>query len=496
MQFNSLQFLKFFPVTLTVYYIIPKKLRYLWLLAASYFFYMGWNAKYALLLLFSTSVTFVGSLIIDKFKAADAPEKAKCALIVVLALNFGILAYFKYANFLIGSIETALHALSVPAQFSPVDVLLPVGISFYIFQAVGYSFDIYYGKLEPERSFLRYALFVSYFPQLVAGPIERSTNLLPQLKNAENIKWDNKRVQRGGLLMLYGYIIKMIISDRCAIAVDEVFNNCLYYSPGAYVVAALLFAIQIYCDFAGYTYIAIGASRMMGIELMDNFNCPYLARNIKDFWSRWHISLSTWFKDYLYIPLGGSRKGKRRKYINLFIVFAVSGLWHGAGWNFILWGVIHAVYRIAGEITAPHRRELRKKLGIAENNILLIFVQRLSTFCLVAFAWLFFRVQDFGALKYIVFSILTEPWRIKSIWKKGIGGMALLYPEWKVIIVSIIFLAVCDIMHEKKVPFSDWFEKRCPVFKAAFFIVGILLILTFGIYGSGYDPASFIYFQF
>ncbi len=446
--------------------------------------------------MFSTAVTFAGSLVIDKYNASDESRKSKWALTAVLALNFGILAYFKYANFLIGSVETVLHALSVPTHFSTADVLLPVGISFYIFQAIGYSFDVYYRKIEPERNFLRYALFVSYFPQLVAGPIERSTNLLPQINNLENVKWDYKRVQRGGLLMLYGFILKMIISDRAAIAVDEVFNNCLEYSPGAYVVATFLFSFQIYCDFAGYTYIAIGASRMMGVELMDNFNCPYLALSIKDLWNRWHISLSTWFQDYLYIPLGGSRKGKRRKYINLCIVFVVSGLWHGAGWNFILWGLIHAVYRVIGEITTPRRKELRKRLGIAENNPMLVFVQRLITYCLFVASLLFFRVHDFGQLKYMIYQIAFKPWNIHSIWENGVSAMALLFPEWKVLIASLIFLNVCDLLKEKKVPFTDWFEERSWIFRASTFVVGVLLILTFGVYGSGYDPASFIYFQF
>ncbi|MDO4983719.1 MAG: MBOAT family O-acyltransferase [Eubacteriales bacterium] len=497
MQFNSFQFLVFFPVTLLIYFTVPKKLRYLWLLAASYYFYMSWSVKYSLLLLFSTTVTYGGSLLIHKYGTTGEKRKAKLTLTAVLALNFGILVYFKYANFLLSSLEVVLHALSIPASFSAVDVLLPVGISFYIFQAVGYSFDVYYGKLAPETNLLRYALFVSYFPQLVAGPIERSGNLLPQLKNVESIKlWDGKRIRRGALLMLYGFILKMIISDRCAIAVDEVFNNCLNYTAGAYVAAALLFTVQIYCDFAGYTYIAIGTSRIMGVELMNNFNSPYLAVSIKDFWNRWHISLSTWFKDYLYIPLGGSRKGRLRKCFNLFVVFAVSGLWHGAGWNFILWGIIHAIYRIAEELTAEPRKELRQRLGIAEDNPLLMLVQRLVTFCLVAFAWLFFRIQNFDQLKYMVYCIFMTTWQLGSIWSSGIGAMALLTPEWKVLAVSLVFLAVSDILREKKIPFSDWFEARSPVFRAATFILGILLILTFGIYGSSYDPAAFIYFQF
>ncbi len=340
MQFNSFDFMLFFPVVLAVYFVVPIKVRSMWLLIASYYFYMSWNAKYALLIGFSTMITFACGIGIEKWKEmGNAKSRVKWLLIFGIVVNLMILAVFKYGNFALESVDMILRRLHIGTMDRRVDLLLPVGISFYTFQALGYVIDVWRGEVKAEKSIVKYALFVSFFPQLVAGPIERSKNLLEQIRDVEQIKlWNAKRVASGAILMVWGFFTKMVIADRVAILVDMVFDNFRLYGGTELLLAAIGFSIQIYCDFGSYSLIAIGAAKIMGIHLMENFDTPYFAKDIRDFWSRWHISLSTWFRDYLYIPLGGNRKGKFRKAMNLMIVFLVSGLWHGANWTFFLWG--------------------------------------------------------------------------------------------------------------------------------------------------------------
>ena len=341
MLFNSIDFLFFFPVVVLVYFVFPKKLKYLWLLAASYYFYMCWNAKYALLIFTSTVVTYISGLLMEKVKRSgfDASKQTILKKWVVAGsfiVNLGILFYFKYINFALDLFGQVLSRVHIELNIPAFDIILPVGISFYTFQALSYTMDVYRDEIYAERNFFRYALFVSFFPQLVAGPIERSKNLLKQLSVPSKFSFENMR--EGFLLMLWGYFLKLVLADRIAVFVDVVYGDIATY-PGAYlVVATVLFAVQIYCDFSGYSTIAMGAAKVMGIQLMENFDAPYLAISVAEFWRRWHISLTSWFKDYLYIPLGGSRKGKMRKYMNKMIVFLSSGLWHGADVSFIVWG--------------------------------------------------------------------------------------------------------------------------------------------------------------
>ncbi len=348
--------------------MIPKKARGIWLLVASYYFYMSWNAQYAVLIGGSTIITYCSGLLIGKFNGEGVKSgviKKKITLILCIAINLGILAVFKYGNFVIESINSLLNGLHISAIERRFDLLLPVGISFYTFQALGYIIDVYRGDVEIEKNFPRYALFVSFFPQLVAGPIERSKNLLSQMKHIEDIKlYNSKRVTSGAIMMVWGLFMKMVIADRVSLLVDTVFDNYRMYGSTELILAAIGFTIQIYCDFGSYSIIAIGAAKIMGFELMENFNTPYFARNIREFWSRWHISLSTWFRDYLYIPLGGNRKGKLRKAINIMIVFLVSGLWHGADWSFIVWGGIHGLYQVMADLYANTRLAIRRKLNI------------------------------------------------------------------------------------------------------------------------------------
>lgn len=334
MVFNSSSFLFFFPVVILLYFVIPPKLQWIWLLVSSYYFYLSWNVKYGMLLLITTVVTWAGGMFLEWYKGKKWVKKACVG--GCLFIDLAILGIFKYQNFVLDSIAGLAEQFGISLSFeNRWDVLLPVGISFYTFQALGYVIDVYRGE-KAEKNIFRYALFLSFFPQLVAGPIERSKNLLGQLRQAHG--FDYERVKNGLLLMLWGLFQKMIISDRLALFVNTVYNDYANYSGIIVIIATIFFAVQIYCDFGGYSDIAIGAAQVMGIDLMQNFNKPYFATSIKDFWKRWHISLTAWLRDYLYIPLGGNRKGKARKYINTMIVFLASGVWHGANWTYIYWG--------------------------------------------------------------------------------------------------------------------------------------------------------------
>ena len=349
MLFNSIDFLVFFPIVVSVFFIIPKKLRYLWLLVASYYFYMSWQPKYALLIALSTVITYASGILIERYRKQNKPTVMKLCVAGSLISNLGILCLFKYGNFILFNLTSFASALGITVANRHLDLLLPVGISFYTFQALSYTIDVYRGDTDDgirvEKNIFKYALFVSFFPQLVAGPIERSKNLLRQIQNIEYIPvWNFDRVRDGFFLMIWGLFQKLVIADRASLLVNNVVNHYQKYGFIELLIAMILFAFQIYCDFGGYTNIARGAAQVMGFSLTNNFRQPYLAVNIKDFWRRWHISLTSWFTDYLYIPLGGNRKGTFRKYLNIFIVFSISGLWHGASWNFVVWGVLHGIF--------------------------------------------------------------------------------------------------------------------------------------------------------
>lgn len=494
MMFNTLSFLIFFPLVVLIYFIIPKKIRYIWLLIASYYFYMSWVPQYGILLFVSTFITYAGGLLIDKIKSKGG---RKAILIASLLANFSMLFVFKYFGFSIDTINSVLSRINVSVIEVPFTIVLPMGISFYIFQAVGYLIDVYREKTKAQKNFFKYALFVSFFPQLVAGPIERSGNLLNQIGNIENIKVFNaKRIQDGFMIMLFGYFMKMIISDRAKIFVDMVYHEGEYskFVGLIPIIATILFAIQIYCDFAGYTYIAIGAAKIMGFDLMNNFNTPYLALSITDFWSRWHISLTNWFKDYLYIPLGGNRKGKVRKYINIFIVFLLSGLWHGASWHFVAWGVIHGVMRIVDDLTAKLRDKIYSKLGFKEDDFGLKIYKITVTFFLVCLAWVFFRAQSVGQAVSIIKNMFKwNPWVLTD---GSLLNVALDAKEMNVLIVALAILLIVDICRYRNVKLLELFAKQNWIFKGSIIIVTIMAILLFGIYGSNYNAASFIYFQF
>ena len=352
MLFNSLQFIVFFPIVVAAYFALNAKYRWILLLLASYYFYMCWSYKYIVLIMISTVVDYVAGILMYKLEKQRA---RKLLLLASLTTNLGLLFFFKYFNFFGDSINFVFERFNIFARVPAYEYLLPVGISFYTFQTLSYTIDIYRRKQKPEYHFGRFALFVSFFPQLVAGPIERSVNLIPQFR--QDFKFEYERVKEGILLMVWGFFKKVVIADRLAEYVNLVYNNPADFAGLQNVIATFFFSFQIYCDFSGYSDIAIGSALIMGYRLMTNFRRPYFAASIGEFWHRWHISLSTWFRDYVYISLGGNRVVKWRYYYNLFITFLVSGLWHGAEWTFVIWGAIHGFYTVSyTHLTLPTKR--------------------------------------------------------------------------------------------------------------------------------------------
>ncbi len=452
MLFNSTEFLLFFPICVLIYFVFPKKVRNYWLLICSYFYYMCWNPKYIFLLMASTVITYASGLTMEWVKNSDKDEKSKTKLknwIVAISFvsNIGILFYFKYINFAIDTWTRIMAKLGVTITAPAVDVILPVGISFYIFQALSYTMDVYRDEIYAEKNILRYALFVSFFPQLVAGPIERSKHLLKQLAKPGEFNYDN--VRSGLLTMLWGYFLKLVIADRCAILVDTVYNNVSAYFGYQIIVASILFALQIYCDFMSYSTIAKGAARVLGYELMENFDLPYFATSIKDFWRRWHISLSSWLRDYLYIPLGGNRKGRIRKYINIIITFFVSGLWHGAAFTFIIWGLLHGIYQIIEDLLKPYTDKLLAKTKLNPKNAALMVLKIIVTFTLVDIAWVFFRANSFGEAK-AAFRNAMQLGGLPPI-KEGLFNLGLDQRNWIMLGLGLAILFVSSVMRANKV---------------------------------------------
>ena len=493
MLFNSLDFMFFFPVVVGIYFLVPKKLRYIWLLITSYYFYMGWNAKYALLMALSTGITYLSGILLGICSDTSRPHLHRYRKLCVAGSfisNLLILCIFKYANFALDNLSMLAEYLGFSFIDRRLDLLLPVGISFYTFQALSYTMDVYRGEIKPEKNFLRYALFVSFFPQLVAGPIERSKNLLGQVQNIENIRvWDFERIRDGFLLMMWGLFQKLVIADRASLLVNQVYDHYELYGCVEIVLATVLFAFQIYCDFGGYSDIARGAAKVMGFNLMHNFKQPYLATNIRDFWRRWHISLSSWFTDYLYIPLGGNRKGLSRKYLNFLIVFGVSGLWHGASWNFIMWGLLHAVYQIVGDARRVWSRKYTSSPDTPK-SFSYTLRKRLGTFILVDFAWIFFAASSFSAALRIIRQMLTT-FQTTSIYNLGLSR-----GDWFFLVAPIAILMLVDVLHEHGVAIFKAVRQQEFWMRWLLYLGLIWIIIMFGIYGTAYDSSQFIYFQF
>ncbi len=481
MIFNSLQFLIFFVIVLILFFKTPHKYRWIILLAASIYFYMSWNAKYIILLLISTSIDYFVALALNR---TENKNSRKWLLSISIFSNLGILFAFKYFNFFIDSFKSLSDSLNLGLQLPILNVILPVGISFYTFQALSYTIDVYKKEIKVEKHFGIFALFITFFPQLVAGPIERAKNLLPQFYIVQ--KFDYDRAINGLILMMWGFFKKIVIADRVAVLVNAVYNSPTEYTGIPLILATVLFAFQIYCDFSGYSDIAIGCARIMGFNLMSNFKRPYFATSISDFWKRWHISLSTWFRDYLYIPLGGNRVKVSRLYVNLMIVFIISGLWHGANWTFVLWGALHGFYLVFGMISRNFRAKIAN-LWISKYPKIHYFFKIAVIFIIADFSWIFFRSNSMSDAIYIIthmFSGIT--FNTSGLDLGGIGMNGLL--------TALFFILMMEVVHllQERTSVIKYLRSKSIVVKWSLCIVLLMIILLFGVFES----TEFIYFQF
>ena len=474
MIFNSVIFLIFLPLVFLFYwFVFVKNLKYqnLFILLSSYFFYGWWDYRFLSLIFLSTVVDYIIGLNIPK---QDSGAKQKSLLLYSVLFNLSVLGFFKYYNFFVDSWIDMLSSFGYETKsIWTLNIILPVGISFYTFQTMSYTIDIYRNKLEPTKDFISFASYVSFFPQLVAGPIERASNLLPQILKNREFKYE-QGVQ-GLRLILWGMFKKVVIADSLAPMVNDIFSNYQDFGGGTLWLGAIYFAFQIYCDFSGYSDIAIGTSKLLGFELMSNFKFPYFSRNIGEFWRRWHISLSTWFRDYLYIPLGGSKEGKLKSIRNIFMIFLISGFWHGPNWTFVVWGLFHAVLFIPSFISKTNRKYTTSI--IAENSLLPSpkeFYQIGTTFILVTIGWVFFRSETVrDSFEYLNLMFLKFEFSIELI-------LGLVY------VIPFVFLEY-QMRSDERILFR--FNR---FYRYTIYIVFTLLII-FWFYGS---KSEFIYFQF
>ena len=470
MSFDSLHFVLFFCIVLFVYWFSPSKYQWMIIMVSSLYFYMSWKPAFVVLILFDAVVSWFFAKQIEKRKTW------KWLLVIPLIVCLTILFIFKYLNFGITIINSIFELFSVNRSLDTFNhIILPVGISFYTFQVVGYLIDVYRGEIKAEKHFGKYLAFVMFFPQLVAGPIERASNLLPQIKEKHVFRYSDGT--HGLKLMVWGYFKKLVVADTLAIYVDEVYNNLYTHTGFSLLLAALFFSFQIYCDFSGYSDIARGSAQLLGIKLMNNFNCPYFADSIKDFWSRWHISLSTWFRDYVYIPLGGNRKGEWRKSFNLLVTFFLSGLWHGASWNFVAWGGWNGVLRIVENKLVKHTPRL---------------IRMISVFIIVTVGWVLFRAASFKDAAYVISHFFYGIGIPRTYIVDGLKAINMGKRDVVEVLIIMLVLFIGDFLQET-IGMEDFLKKFKRPIRWTLYL-GMILIIVFLIPVS--SEKGFIYFQF
>ncbi len=481
MLFNSFQFLIFFIIVTSLYFALPYNKRWFLLLAASCYFYMAFVPIYILILGFTIIIDYYAGIFIEQAEG----KKRKNWLVISLIANIGVLAIFKYYNFLNDNFAFLMHGFALDNPIPYLNILLPVGLSFHTFQAMSYTIEVYRGHQKAERHIGIYSLYVMFYPQLVAGPIERPQNLLHQFR--EKYDFDYDRITSGLRLMLWGLFKKVVIADRLAIIVDTVYNNPQNHVTSSLIIATIFFAFQIFCDFSGYSDMAIGAARVMGFKLMNNFDSPYHSKSVNEFWTRWHISLSTWFKDYLYIPLGGNRVALPRFYLNIFIVFLISGLWHGASWTFVIWGALHGFYIVFGRATATFRERTGKLLYLDKIPLF----APLTTFVLVCIAWIFFRADNLEVAIHIITRMFTG---FSQMCADIIHGETVVEylgtgKAWPIFL--IVFLETVHYLQRKYQLTTRFLQSPQALRWAVYFVMVITIMLT-----GVFDDRQFIYFQF
>ena len=487
MNFNSGAFLIFLPVSVGVYWLLPQRFRKYWLLAASYFFYMYWNPLLILLLLTSTVIDYCCGRGMEA--NPDRPGKRRALLLVSICMNLGLLFFFKYWDFFGETVNAFAQRLSVPYRVPALHLILPVGISFYTFQTMSYSIDVYRGDAPAERDFVSFALYVSFFPQLVAGPIENPRDLLPQLKAEHRLNREDLRA--GFRLLLCGFFRKCVVADLCGIYVNAVYADVTNASSLAVAAAGALFCIQMYCDFAGYSEIAAGAARLMGVRLMRNFNRPYLSQSYGEFFRRWHISLNRWFTNYLYIPLGGGRRGLARKLLNTVIVFALCGLWHGARWTYVLWGLYAAFFVCLESLLKKPAEQLVKKLSLPLESPLVILFRRFYMFLIFIPAALIFRSESIEQLSVLLRRLFTAPADLPGAFRMmGLNGFSL--------ITLALTLTAMNAMHvwsDYDLPEASTEIGASRRLVSAVYCVAVIALSWLALLATQ-DAAGFAYFQF
>ena len=509
MSFFSFRFICFFILIFVLYNALPCRLKQYCLLVASIVFYACFDLKYTLVLILVTTISFLAAKCIQKWKANDDAEGDKKSRFILsggIVFLIMILLYFKFWNYFALAVSRLFGTPGVSTNSGAAAIIAPVGISFFTLEAIGYIVDVYKGKVEAEKDFFKYALFIVFFPKVMSGPIERSTNLLKQIHYG--VVFNYERVRHGFLLVLWGSFIKLLIANRLAVIVDAAFDNYHDQTGFTMMVAVIIYGIQLYLDFAGYSYMAIGLAATFGYTLTDNFTQPYFARNIRDFWKRWHISLSSWLRDYVYIPLGGSRKGNFRRYVNLLLTFIVSGFWHGTGIHYVIWGLIHGVYQVSSLIIQKRSRCIEKdissnvKVGKNVNTgaegserFSTRLLQAFITYVLVDFAWLFFRADSVGAAIEILNKIVMHPEVGRSIYEGLLlGGVEI--KKSGILVAEVLLLLTVDLYHEKYGQVLKWLDMQSKWFRWSVYVIMAMFIIIGIIRDYGVSASTFIYASF
>jgi alginate O-acetyltransferase complex protein AlgI len=480
MLFNSLEFLIFFPIVTALYFILPHKIRWFLLLVSSCIFYMAFVPKYILILAVTIVIDYCAGILIDRMQG----NNKRIFLIISILTNVGILFVFKYFNFFNGNVAYLAKLLHWNYPISSLSIILPIGLSFHTFQSMSYIIEVYRGHQKPEKHFGIYALYVMYYPQLVAGPIERPQNMLWQFH--KEFKFDSKRAADGLKLMAWGFFKKIVIADNLALVVNGAYNTPAGASGLSLLIATYFFAFQIYCDFSGYTDIARGASRIMGIELMENFKRPYLSKTISEFWRRWHISLSSWFSDYVYISLGGNRCAKWKWHTNLMIVFLLSGLWHGAAWTYVIWGGLNGFYLVFALWTKGIRGKIASACKIDKYPHLQNFIKVFISFNLICFSWIFFRASSLKSAVFIIKKIATD-----FSFRLDMSAVGVSRYQLVLCLGLIVFLWLVQLLQRSRV-LSEEIAKRPLYVRWGLYYAALLIIIVLGVFNTN----SFIYFQF
>lgn len=490
MLFNSFHFLLFFSIIVPLYYWLPHRNRWQLLLLGSCYFYMAFVPIYILILFFTIVIDYFAGIFIEK----SAGHRRRVLLLISLTANIGILAIFKYYNFLVDNLSFLLGVLASENPVPHLSILLPIGLSFHTFQAMSYTIEVYRGNQKAEKHFGTYALYVMFFPQLVAGPIERPQNLIHQFYEPHT--FDYVRITEGLRLMAWGLFKKVVIADRLAIVVDQVFNNPHDHNGLSFMVASLFFSFQIFCDFSGYSDMALGAARVMGFNLMTNFRQPYLAQSVDAFWQRWHISLSSWFKDYLYIPLGGNRVSRPRWLFNIMIVFLISGIWHGASWTYAIWGGLHAFYFIASALTRNLRLAVAQTFRIDRLPVFHSTLRVAFTFSLVCFAWIFFRANSVSDALHISGMIIAVLPNLVQLFQGSNAELSALTIQFSRtdLAICLVSIALMETVHylQNKGRLNELYRSLPQLARWPAYIIFVLFIVEFG----KFQGKQFIYFQF